>query len=181
MTGKTHLAAGAALAGWSVFLLAPELTPIGILIGGFAGLLPDLDASESKLQNIPLQIGGRHGIRLRLFKIPGIIFNKLFRHRGPLHSLLSLIILGIILTLLPLPPVLILAAGVGFLSHLLLDGLTPSGVPLFYPVQQRVRLSPFFKIKTGGMIDQLVFLILAMSVVLLAFQLSQQGINKFLP
>ncbi len=166
MTGKTHALAGANAAGWSL-LLFPELShsPIWLAVGGLAGLVPDLDASESELQNVSWRIGGRHGLRLKIFKIPALIFHHLFGHRGALHSLLGLIVFTALIALLQAPVELIMAFGLGYLSHLVTDGLTMGGVPLFWPGRGRVRLSPFIRIRTGGLVDQALFVGLSLALI----------------
>jgi inner membrane protein len=46
------------------------------------------------------------------------------------------------------------ALAFGWASHLLLDALTPAGVPLLWPLPARVRLPP--GITTGGLLEQVV-------------------------
>ena len=166
MTGKTHALAGANAAGWGLLLVSGlSHSPIWLAIGGLAGLLPDLDASESELQNVSWRVGGRRGLRLKLFKIPALIFHHLFGHRGALHSLLGLVVFTALVALIKAPVELILAFGLGYLSHLLTDGLTLGGVPLFWPGHGRVRLSPFIRIRTGGLLDQALFVGLSLALI----------------
>jgi inner membrane protein len=165
MTGKTHLVAGAAAAGWGLWLLTgTAFQPWWIALGALGGLLPDLDASESTIQNLDFRTS-RYSPHIRLLKLPGLLINAIFGHRGLLHSLLALVLL-ILATALVRPPIEIIAAvGVGYLSHLVLDGLNPSGVPLFYPAKKRIKLSPWLKLKTGGLVDHLLFVILSLATV----------------
>ncbi|MDI6740730.1 MAG: metal-dependent hydrolase [Candidatus Edwardsbacteria bacterium] len=178
MTGKTHALAGANAAGWSL-LLFPGLShsPIWLAIGGLAGLLPDLDASESELQNVSWRVGGRRGIRVKIFKLPALIFHHLFGHRGALHSLLALLVFTALVTLLRAPAELVIAFGLGYLSHLLTDGLTMGGVPLFWPARGRVRLFPFIRIRTGGLLDQALFVGLSLALIAWVYltQFNQTG------
>lgn len=49
------------------------------------------------------------------------------------------------------------AFGIGWLSHLLLDGLTMYGVAWFWPIyRRRIRLAKF---KTGGIVDSILFIV----------------------
>lgn len=175
MTGRTHALAGANAAGWSLLLFSGlSHSPIWLAVGGLAGLLPDLDASESELQNVGVQIGGRRGFRVKIFKLPALIFHHLFGHRGALHSLLGVVVLTLLITLLKTPIELIMAFGLGYLSHLITDGLTMGGVPLFWPARGRIRLLPFIHIRTGGLLDHALFVGLSLALIgwLYAFQAS---------
>lgn len=165
MTGKTHLTAGAAAAGWGLWLLTGSaFQPWWIALGALGGLLPDLDVSESTIQNAGFRTGN-HGFRVKPLKLPGLLINTLFGHRSLLHSLLALVLL-VLATALARPPIeIITAVSLGYLSHLVLDGLNPSGVPLFYPAKKRIKLSPWIKLKTGGLVDQLLFVILALGTI----------------
>lgn len=91
-------------------------------------LLPDIDHPQSVL-----------GQRLRWLSAP---IARAFGHRGFTHSLLAVV--GGILLLqcrLPeswgVPPDVLHAMVIGYLSHLLADALTPAGVPLLWPVRWR--------------------------------------------
>ncbi len=142
MTGKTHFIGGI-LAG----VLITQALDINIgyaVISGLGGLLPDIDEPNSTI--------GR--------RIPGSFIVKfLFGHRGFWHSLLAaalvyLLILGVTSSTFA---VLFVA---GYISHLLLDACTPSGVPFLYPIKHNYSLN---LIKTGGVIEYafLVFLLAA--------------------
>ncbi|USN53661.1 MAG: metal-dependent hydrolase [Candidatus Nomurabacteria bacterium] len=171
MTGKTHFLAGANAAAWTFAASLPgQEVALITLIGGVAALLPDLDASNSMLQQSSIQLG-RRGPRLPLLRPLGMLLHALFGHRGLLHSLLAL---GIVIALTSLwqPPIaIIIAVAIGYASHLLLDGVTPSGIPLFYPWKLRVRPPKMLRIRTGGFIDQLLFVSLSLGLVLLALRI----------
>lgn len=106
---------------------------IPMIAGGyFGGLLPDIDHPGSKI--------GR-----ALYPIAWVV-NKIFGHRGATHSLLALFLTSVLFIL----PALMLegfsafmytqfaiGVGVGFLSHLILDMSTKSGVPLLYPFTRK--------------------------------------------
>lgn len=96
------------------------------LIAIFSTLIPDLDNSS---------IG---------------IFLK---HRGIVHSLTFAVIIGLIL----IPLISLnntLAFWLGYVVHLIADGMTISGVPLLWPIKKRFRLKLF---KTGGITEHLLF------------------------
>lgn len=100
-----------------------------LIAGGYFGsLLPDIDHPGSKI--------GR-----ALYPIAWVV-NKLFGHRGATHSLLALFLTSVLFVLpaFLLESVLALlytqfaiGVSVGFLSHLILDMSTKSGVPLLHP------------------------------------------------
>ena len=133
MTGPTHLATG--------ILLAASLTndPKGMAVGMVASLLPDIDEPGSMLsRKIPL--------------IPYII--GLMGHRTITHSLLGLSIFSGFLFVYAKE--LLLVGVVAYLSHIVLDTLTPAGVPWLWPFGKNYSLNLF---KTGG-INEAIYLVL---------------------
>ncbi len=125
MRWPTHFAAGLA-AG---LLITTE--PSAIVVSGVSALLPDIDIPTSKVG--------------RASPIISTIINIAFGHRGLFHSLLAA---GLIyLLILKFFPAYSLYCLIGYLSHLLLDCLTPAGVPLLWPIPFRFRV-PI--IKTGS-------------------------------
>ena len=116
MMGVTHMIVGAA-----VGYLATQ-TVTGAVVGGTAALLPDIDHPNSKLgRRVPI--------------LPTVI-NKLVGHRTLTHSILVLFTLTGILYVTTSLSVTV-AFFVGYLSHLILDSLTVSGVPFLYPFSRR--------------------------------------------
>jgi inner membrane protein len=156
MRGPTHALGGAATA--AIFLAVPSLqtTPILLLsiLGAFAALVPDLDNSESTLEN--LRVGG-----VRIFKCPAFIIDKMFKHRGYLHSLLALALLSfVLLGFLPmLPKDVVIVILLGYLSHIALDSLTPVGIPWLYPLEHNFRLLPKILCITTGSIAEMAFFV----------------------
>lgn len=157
MRGPTHALAGAGTA--AIFLAIPQVntTPLLVLslLGAFAALLPDLDNSESTLEN--LRIGG-----VRIFKAPAFIIDKLFKHRGYLHSLLAVALLAfILLGFFPiLPKDVVIVVLLGYLSHIALDSLTPVGIPWLYPIEHNFRLLPKILCITTGSLGEMAFFVL---------------------
>ena len=97
----------------------------GTMAAAIGGLLPDLDHPQSVL-----------GRRLPMISVP---LARLFGHRGMTHSLFAVVILLAALVAVTtmyswggvawlVPPLII-----GYLSHILGDSMTPSGIPLFWP------------------------------------------------
>jgi len=96
------------------------------VIAALAALLPDLDAPRSKIRSLALG-------PFRPLDPLGDLLHGAWGHRGPLHSLLGLIVFGLICAL----PLALLwgwvygaAALLGYASHLALDAMTRHGVPL---------------------------------------------------
>jgi len=137
----THLVAGLlvaiALTEWYLF---PN-TVVAVLFVLFGSIFPDIDEEHSRLG--------------RLF--PAI--PKLFVHRGFFHSIFLAVV--IVIALFLYVPSYAVAFLLGFLSHLLLDAMTPSGVRPFWPSTVRVRGF----IKTGGVLEGVLFLALICVVV----------------
>lgn len=155
MRGPTHALAGACAAGLFLTFNVPHQYPLLALsaVSGFAALLPDLDNTESTIENI--RFGG-----YRLLKGPAFFIDKIFKHRGFLHSLLAVALLAfILLGFLPQVPTEIhIAILLGYTSHLVTDAMTPDGIPWFYPIEYRGRLLPkMLCVTTGSFMETLVF------------------------
>ena len=121
MTFKTHAIAGALTGG----LIGGVW---GAVAGGIGALLPDLDQGESFI--------GR-----RLFFLS--FFMKNLGHRQITHSFLGVLLFWI-LSFVVFPSFelahLAIPATAGYFSHILIDALTPAGVPFFYPIKKRYSL-----------------------------------------
>lgn len=162
MRGKTHGTIGLASAWLLIFLPGFIPSPILPLIAGFFALLPDIEGGETKIKHL----GTKNIKPLAVF---GTIATGLFKHRGFFHSVFMVLLLLLMGTVLYfydyIPFIYVLAALVGYLSHIALDALTPAGILLYWPFKKKFRLMPR-KIapKTGGMIDELLFIIGLMGV-----------------
>jgi len=88
----------------------------------------------------------------------------MFRHRGFLHSLAGCVFLSLVVGIGSL------WGGfgffVGYLSHLVLDCLTPAGIGLFWPFGFKVRGFA----RSGGWVEDVVFVLLLLLNVLLVFE-----------
>lgn len=176
MNKPTHVLGGIALSlgcGISINLPEQSLISLGCLVTAstLGAILPDIDKKNTAISN----------------KHPIISFavRLLTTHRGITHSLLLLLVLAVGLYFpihaLNIAPVTWSYYGLitGYMSHLVLDMLNPEGIPIFFPVKYKVSI---FKIKTGGIGEYIVRLILFIGVIwLLYMSLTKAGIMKPIP
>jgi inner membrane protein len=127
MMKRSHALIGAA-AGVGVAHAAGDSLVAGGIVAALAGLLPDVDHPHAAV--------GRLLPRWWHRLTPG--------HRGPTHSLAWCAALAAAvyagqsaLDGAPAGPLLALAVLAGALSHVLADGLTVAGVPLWWPFRRR--------------------------------------------
>ncbi|MEM6254822.1 MAG: metal-dependent hydrolase [Cyanobacteria bacterium P01_D01_bin.156] len=127
-----------AMSSWWLVAIATG-QPIEVqstMTAAIGGLLPDLDHPESAL-----------GRRFLLISVP---LASIFGHRGFTHSLLAVtLLLGLLIAIMMLPGYgywawLVAPLIIGYLSHILGDSMTPSGVPLFWPKKRSYSFN-FFK------------------------------------
>lgn len=111
-----------------------------LLSAVIGSLMPDIDICESWI-----------GRRLGIISKPA---SWIFGHRGFFHSVWAGGILSLIFGLFFHS--FWLGFLIGYLSHMLIDGLTKEGVALFYP--SKFRIKGF--VKTGGVLEWLLFLVL---------------------
>lgn len=135
MQGSTHLVAGAA-AGLAVAryvgVSEPQAVALVTATAAVAALVPDW-----------IQVN-----------IPGMnkTIKGAFGHRGFSHWFLTAALVYLAVgRVQPAASGIPLAAGAGWLSHILLDALNKPGVPAFWPLPWRLRLA---SIKTGEFGDQ---------------------------
>jgi inner membrane protein len=127
MMKRSHALIGAA-AGVAVAEVIGDSLVAGGVVGGLAGLLPDVDHPHAAV--------GRLLPRWWHHLTPG--------HRGPTHSLAWCAALALLVYAGHCAvvgerarPLLALAVLAGALSHVLADGLTVAGVPLWWPWRRR--------------------------------------------
>lgn len=169
MTGKTHLLAGFGVFWFlTIYGVDPHLPAIAA--GAFVGcLLPDIDHPRSTISRTVLAPAG---VVLRLFAC----------HRGMMHSFAAMSMIGF------WSMALLGAAGApeqlsgfwlfgflfGYLSHLLLDALTPSGVPVLWPITSTRMSLPL--VRTGTRSESVFVVILAVWIAsMLVVNLVQGG------
>lgn len=126
----------------------------GVLLGA---LLPDIDH--------PSSISGR------LLRIASIPISKLCGHRGFTHSLIAWFILLVSLhQWLPsewaVPNDFIQAFLLGYISHLIADMLTPTGVPFLWPLPLRFCF-PLLSSKSNKKAERFIAVLLAVCAFLL--------------
>lgn len=143
MMGVTHAAAGVAAGTFLCMHLnlpAEQILPVaGVCVAG--SLIPDIDVCTSKVG--------------RLVAPASFLIQLFFGHRTIFHApLLYAVLLGAGWIMLPNYGIYLAAAGIGILTHLLLDMLNHAGIPLFWPLSIRVRI-PICK--SGGIVDYLLF------------------------
>jgi membrane-bound metal-dependent hydrolase YbcI (DUF457 family) len=167
MRGITHAAIGANVV-WIPSMLGLTVAPWLVVVGAFVALLPDLDASESRIKN--LTIGGKIGgaqIGIRPLAPIAMVLSSLFGHRAALHSLLMVAVISLGTRFIPImTSSLWLVIILGYVSHLVLDMLTKSGVEIFWPIKTHVGLLPrFLRVKTGGLLDTVLLLVSSAGVI----------------
>lgn len=128
MRGTTHMVVGAA-AGVLAAAYFNEPALVGVAL--FAAIVPDLDASEATLKHWEITISGKgkHRVGVKPFYLLSELVSRLLPHRSLLHSLWAAVILSLVTLFAGWA--IALAFFLGYLSHLLLDSLSPAGVPLF--------------------------------------------------
>jgi len=144
MLVKTHLVIGL----FGILLLLPFVNGklIFILVTLIVTLFLDIDSAYSSLGH------------KRFFG-----FLQFFaKHRGILHSFTFLIFLTIIFLLFV--PQIALGFFLGYSLHLLADSFTTEGIVLLYPFKKKSS----WKIKTGGKVETVVFVIFLMVDFLMA-------------
>lgn len=118
MDGKTHLFAGVAAGIGLMAYLKIEyeaIVPLVVVGSALGSLLPDIDSKTSML--------GRF-----------LPFYLIFSHRGFTHSLMFIAVTYIIATALHVPYIMIVGMIFGIVTHLILDAMTPMGLPcLLFP------------------------------------------------
>lgn len=133
MNGACHRVAGVTTGVILAHIVEPQLTlptlAISVLASQVGSLIPDIDEPNSIV-----------GKKVKL--LSGVI-KKIFGHRGIIHTpfFLLLINLGLLFLKDKVPDAWInyyyltwIAFDAGYLSHLLLDFLTPYGLMIFFPI-----------------------------------------------
>jgi inner membrane protein len=142
MIFRTHLAFGLLIALISLKFLNIKNLILFIFIVGFSSIIVDIDYRKSKIG--------------KKTKILSYFFNFVFRHRGFFHT----IYIPFIIYLLSITvnyDTIGLAFLLGYLSHLLLDALTISGIKPFSPLF-KVKIDGF--IRTGSFFENLFFVLI---------------------
>ena len=112
-----------------------------IIIILLASALPDIDSYKSKVG--------------KKIKPISFLINLFFRHRGIFHSPFLLILTSMVIAIINIE--IAAAFFIGYLSHLVLDSLTPGGVMFFYPFSRK-RIKGL--IRTGSLWENILFILL---------------------
>ena len=135
MMASSHISFAATLWWLYCLMMGYSITGFHTLVAAMGGLMPDLDHPKSVL-----------GRRLPFISLP---LSSLFGHRGFTHSLIMVVLMFVGLAYVTAHPDysigrwMVMPLCVGYLSHILGDALTPSGVPLFYPKKTTYSLNLF--------------------------------------
>ena len=165
MTAPTHIAFGLLTVAGSFSLFSMSihrnLPAIGCAIIG--SLLPDVDSPSSSIG--------------RVMPFASIPIERRWGHRSITHSLLCMFALSVVtLPLLAYQTACYAAVLLGYMSHLIADCATKSGVPLFYP-HPAVCVFPNsakYRIKTGSLGEGMVLAVVVM-LLLVFMPISNMG------
>ncbi|MBI2672163.1 metal-dependent hydrolase [Candidatus Woesearchaeota archaeon] len=122
------------------------------LIFVLSSFIPDIDHPNSKI-----------GQKMRLFSK---VLNKLFSHRGFLHSMILPLLIYFIFVYIIEVNEIGLAVSLGISSHLFLDLMTKNGLALFAPFSNR-KINGF--IATGSFLEKIFCGILLLIIIYLIF------------
>ena len=168
MTWPTHTLFGISTL-WLLAPVPPEIlhSSFGVLAAAAAlgALLPDLDASESKIKHLKIP-----NTQIKPFMLPALIVSRSDQHRGLLHSFAGLGMMAVFF----IPAAFwigwapVAALLLGYFSHLMADAATKSGVRLFYPNSKRFHLLPSgWRFTTGSVAEGMLLVPLASGSILL--------------
>jgi len=170
MQGRTHALGGLLASCVALNLAGLKLDPGAAMFAVGAGmvgsLLPDIDHPNSAF--------GR--------ELPVVSESVSFfvGHRGALHSFVAALCFGIAVWVVfqrfEFSFLLALAFTLGYLSHLFLDMLTPSGVPLFWPLSKKFSV-PF--VHTGSFLENYVVFPVLLVILLIVGGKTVVGTNLF--
>ncbi|MBP8002081.1 MAG: metal-dependent hydrolase [Chloroflexi bacterium] len=183
MNGRNHTLLGG-ITTFSYLLVTGQtpyqvgLLPFGIsmIIGLAAALLPDIDTPNNHLRS-SLGVGSRQTSRaLRNWRRQSVLFSTwdtarwlvarlldivawILPHRGVTHWLISAGFITVAVAAFcrtqNLPDLFWETFGIGYLSHILADVCTESGVKLFAPFYSRSVTIPFLRVTTGTWTEQI--------------------------
>ena len=182
MMKKTHLKGGI-ISGLAISYIAnniltgtnPEALNAMLIISGSAigSLLPDIDHPQSYMgRKLPLFSGLLNLIHKISKKLKMKRTQKFYGHRGFMHSLVFWTLLCLLVFLVSKNEVLqVLTIGIfiGVLSHILLDVLTVSGVPILMPLTFKNFKIPI--VRTNGLSEKIFSGILTVAIIFTAVYL----------
>jgi len=134
-----HLVVGVAAYQAACALFGYAATPQLVLVAACGSLLPDIDHPKSQVGQV----------------FPGIsnAVAAMFGHRGFTHSLLAVALFSLALVWCGrVGQGAVAALSIGYLSHLVADYLTLTGIPLLWPSRVAFRM-PGLAFRTGGPVE----------------------------
>ena len=179
MTARTHdlFAFASLLTVIVVFPPAAVTLPtlMTSVVGNVVGALaPDMDQASNRLWDL---LPGGNWV--------GKVFRNLFiGHRTISHSLLGAFLFYKLLEF-GLPrifnpttvdvSILMASMMIGFISHLVADGLTKEGIPLFFPLPLKIGFPPikFMRVTTGSFVENWIVLPAVVGYILWVVQQNQ--------
>lgn len=159
MNKTTHLIGGICASSVAVAIIGKPEAVIPIVSTAVIGsLFPDIDEPNSSM-------GHKH-------PIVSAIAKTTLGHRGAIHTpFVMLIIVNVMLFLVKglwgesnIGYCLVLGFATGYLSHLLLDLITPKGIMLLYPLSKKYIRLIGFKSKTRDICTSLVLIIITCAI-----------------
>jgi len=121
------------------FNIQNKIVFVAILL--IASALPDIDSYKSKLG--------------KKIKPISFLINIFLGHRGIFHSPFFLILTSMLIAIINQE--IASAFFIGYLSHLILDSLTPEGVMFLYPFSKKRTKG---SIRTGSLFENIFFILL---------------------
>lgn len=141
-------------------LIGATSTPPALATAVIGGLLPDIDTPQSAIG--------------RMLPPLSSWMERKLGHRGATHSLLALVVLGLItLPVITITPLGWTALLIGYFSHLFLDTLNKTGVPLFYPSPTRAIMR--WCVAVGSTAEVVLFILFSL-LLLLLLPINQLGL-----
>lgn len=145
MTGNTHIVGG--IAASLAFAQISNYNPVILVGAGVVGaLIPDICHGGSTIG--------------RKFPIISKVVHTLFGHRSFTHSLLFLLLIGILLNSFVTYEAITAGILVGMISHYILDMATKNGIKLLFPLKITVRFP--LTTRTGGKVEYVVYAVLSL-------------------
>lgn len=180
MTAPTHIAVAIASSIFTAKFFKVDLDPTGFILLIAGSLFPDIDGGGvitrpgtilKRFLNRPL---------ILLFDFFGAVFSEIFRkltgHRGLFHWLLWPLIL--IYFSSKTSSLNLFWFGLGYLTHVFIDALTPFGVPLLAPL--RLRRFNLMWIRTGSISEFVVFGLSLLYSFIFCWSLLPEGVQTTL-
>lgn len=152
MKAVSHMLVGTTLYIGFVTVTGRPVSITELVAATVASLLPDIDHPKSAFGRV-----------VPFISLP---LAAVFGHRGITHSLLAAAAVGLVGLAYADESALATAIVIGYLSHLLADGLSNSGVPLMWPSKRKFALP---LVKTGGFLEYL--LMVSLGIVLVQYVL----------